>query len=425
MTRCMLPLLFGLLLSMACVLPAAPQATAGTLPQADDPAPPPAPVKLIFIHHSTGQNWLSDWDGGLGAALGANNYFVSDTNYGWGPDAIGDRTDIPDWPAWFTGSNHGAYLAALYAESGQHSDYTRTLSDPGGENRIVMFKSCFPNSNLGGKPDDLPLPAPNDEYTVANAKAVYNDILVYFATRQDKLFVVIAAPPLAEGDTTPAQAGNARAFDDWLVHDWLAGYPHRNVAVFDFYNVLTSNGGDPDTNDLGATDGNHHRWWEGAVQHMQGVDDNYAAYPTGDSHPSQAGNQKATGEFVELLNVFYNRWVAEPGCVGLREASIAGSTVGYTDTLYTFPVTLTPITATAPISYTWGPDPASGQGSALSGYQWPALGWQTITLTAANCGGVVTATHAIEVIERVAPTHFVYLASMEAAQAANARSRHP
>ncbi|MBN2006437.1 MAG: hypothetical protein JXA21_24000, partial [Anaerolineae bacterium] len=77
--------------------------------------PPAAPVKLIFIHHSTGGNWLADPNpdqpaGGLGRALMANNYFVSATNYGWGPDGIGDRTDIPNWPEWFLGPNHDAIL---------------------------------------------------------------------------------------------------------------------------------------------------------------------------------------------------------------------------------------------------------------------------------------------------------------------------
>ena len=107
-------------------------------------SPPAAPVKLIFIHHSCGENWLSDSNGGLGKTLAQNNYFVSDTNYGWGPNSIGDRTDITDWPDWFTGPRSGEYLGALYSESEQHCQYARTAEDPGGENRIVMFKSCFP-----------------------------------------------------------------------------------------------------------------------------------------------------------------------------------------------------------------------------------------------------------------------------------------
>ena len=59
-----------------------------------DSQPPAAPLKLIFIHHSCGENWLADDNGGLARALEQNHYFVSDTNYGWGPEAIGDRTDI-------------------------------------------------------------------------------------------------------------------------------------------------------------------------------------------------------------------------------------------------------------------------------------------------------------------------------------------
>lgn len=251
----------------------------------------------------------------MGLALRDNNYYVSATNYGWGPDNIGDRTDIPNWPEWFTGANRNIILSALYAETGQNfggfGDWSRLVTDPGGDNDIIMFKSCFPNSALDGAPTDPAYPTPTDEEkSVSNAKAVYNDILTYFATRQDKLFVVITAPPLASGDTTPAQAANARAFNNWLVNDWLDGYAYANVAVFDYYNVLTSNGGDADTNDAGQVNGNHHRWWNGAVQHQQTVSNNYAAYPSGDSHPSTAGHQKATAEFIPLLNVFYHRWQA-------------------------------------------------------------------------------------------------------------------
>ena len=104
------------------------------------------------------------------------------------------------------------------------------------------------------------------------------------------------------------RAANARAVANWLVNKWLENYPYKNVAVFDFYNVLTSNGGSADTSDLGQSSGIHHRWWNGHIQHSQTVSSNFLAYPTGDSHPSSAGNRKATGEFVPLLNYYYQRW---------------------------------------------------------------------------------------------------------------------
>lgn len=276
-------------------------------PLLDSADPPAAPVKLIFIHHSTGGNWLADPNdgqlyGSLGKALMDNNYFVSATNYGWGPDGIGDRTDIPNWLEWFVGRNRDVYLDALYNESGQNAgsfgDWSRLPNDPGGENVIVMFKSCFPNSNLEGKLDDPPLAEANEwEYSVANAKAVYNALLTYFETRQDKLFVAITAPPLMRSETSRQNAANTRAFNTWLVKDWLADYPHANVAVFDYYNVLT----DPD---------NHHRWNGREIEHVATNGDNFLFYPSGDSHPNTDGHTKAAAEFVPLLNVFYNRWQA-------------------------------------------------------------------------------------------------------------------
>ena len=270
---------------------------AGTaVAQANDPSPPGEPVKLIFIHHSCGENWLADDNGGLGQALMENNYFVSDTNYGWGPDSIGDRTDIVDWPDWFLGPNSGTYLTAVYNESEQNSWYTRLSDDPGGENTIIMFKSCFPNSNLEGSPNDGP--TAGRDYNVGNAKYIYNDLLNYFRTQPDKLFIVVTAPPVSDS----TYGANARAFNTWLVEDWLAenDYPLNNVAVFDFYNVLT-----------GAD--NHHRFNNGSIEYINDRGRNTSHYPSGggDDHPNSNGNRKATEEFVQLLNVYYNRWRAD------------------------------------------------------------------------------------------------------------------
>ncbi len=283
-------------------------------PGPGDVSPLSSPVKLIFIHHSTGQNWLADGNGDLGITLRNNNYFVSDTNYGWDPDDIGSSTDTGHWWLWFRGPSSASYMTALYQENRARSPYSRLGSDPGGENEIVMFKSCYPNSNISGNPTDAATIGENPlrgqgagsaSMTVANVKGIYNDILEYFATRPDKLFVVVVTPPLLNS----IRGANARAVANWLVNDWLDGYTQQNVAVFDFYNVLTSNGGDDNTNDLGATGGNHHRWWNNDVQHITSNSNNLLSYSSGDSHPSRAGNQKATAEFVPLLNYYYHRWV--------------------------------------------------------------------------------------------------------------------
>jgi hypothetical protein len=289
-TRALRP---AFLLAAAIALGLTLPAGASPARQTGDPEPPDRVVRLVFIHHSTGENWLRDDYGGLGRALAENNYFVSDTNYGWGPDSIGDRTDIPDWLEWFRGDDSAEILQALYREGEPHSDYARPLPDPGGENEIILLKSCFPNSNLEGRPGDPP--ASEAGYSVGGAKYVYNQLLEYFRSRPDRLFVVITAPPVSD----PTYAANARAFNDWLVHDWLQenGYPYANVAVFDFYDVLTG----PD---------HHHRFSDGEIEHVYQPGHDTAFYPAsaGDDHPSVAGSRRATEEFLPLLNVFYNRW---------------------------------------------------------------------------------------------------------------------
>ncbi len=277
----------------------------------DNNSPPGKPVKLIFIHHSCGENWLADDNGRLGIALMNNNYFVSDTNYGWGPKGIGDMTDIGHWWTWFRGPESRRYLSALYNENGQHSSYSRLSTDPGGENEIVMFKSCFPNSDVTGDPNEPvppissnPLRGDSHPLTIGNCKGIYLDLLNYFKTKPDKLFVVITAPPMS----SLQEPSTNRAFNNWLVNDWLKDYPLKNVYIFDFYNVLTTNGGSPDVNDLGRDAGNHHRWWKGKVQHKTDGGSDLLAYPSADDHPNPAGNKKATAEFLPLLNYAYNRF---------------------------------------------------------------------------------------------------------------------
>jgi hypothetical protein len=289
----------ALVLSLGAIAPAA------ALAATPDSSAPSSTVKLVFIHHSTGQAWLEDRYGGLAASLGANRYYVSDTNYGWGPGGIGDHTDIGDWWTWFRGPSAAtSYLPALYGNTDIKSGYARSLANPGGENEVVMFKSCFPNSSVGGSPSDSIPPIGSNplkgngmnNLTVGNAKGVYLDLLEYFKAHPDKLFVLVVSPPLRASDTNASDAANARALANWLVASdgLLKDYSAGNVFVFDYYTVLT---------------GGHHRLVDSALEHSAGPS-NYLAFPSSDSHPSAAGDAIATAEFVPMLNAAYNAWRA-------------------------------------------------------------------------------------------------------------------
>jgi hypothetical protein len=349
--------LVGLSLLLTALLTAPVQTQAAAL----NSNPPSTPVRLIFIHHSVGENWLNpdlESGGALLTALNSNWYFVSDTYYDWEPmdpdlgNYIGSHTDIGNWFNWFLGPYHDNNLAALYTQTGifTNSSWLNAIPNPGpgGQNQIILFKSCFPNSAvLSGNPGDPPrlsssinpnpiwgkstgeVTSEQDLYSVSNVKGMYRDLLGYFATRQDKLFILITPPPVhPDNESIAGSSDRARAINTWLIHHWLDNYPYHNVAVFDFFNVLTSNGGDVYTHDLEAAGGNHHRLVNGQVQHVIQVNNNYSAYPSGDSHPTAAGSQKATGEFVPLLNVAFHAWQgtgARPWFMGRSPSSLAGA----------------------------------------------------------------------------------------------------
>ena len=252
-----------------------------------DASAPASTVKICFIHHSTGSAWISASIGGLGTALNDNNYYVTECDYGWDAepgDDLGNRTDTVNWPEWFSETN--GKMPYVYANT-SHYDYTNTIADTMGENDIIMFKSCFPNSEVGGSIDD--------------EKQIYLSLLDYFEQHQDKMFVLIVPPPEIVIDSGPL----TRELADWLVdydNGWLGSYDYYNVHVFDYYNVLT----DPN---------NHHRVEADRVVHsvsgspVDAAKPNELYYYTGsDSHPTAEGHQKATAEYLPLLNACYHIW---------------------------------------------------------------------------------------------------------------------
>ena len=199
------------------------------------------------------------------------------------------------WCSWFSGPHRATYLAALYAESERPLRLLAARHDPGGENRIVMFKSCFPNSSSGGSPTD-PVPPIESNPLRGEARSPTTrpsrtprgsttSSSKYFATRHGQALRRRHGAAARRRDHERRRPANARAFNDWLVDDWLKGYPHHNVAVFDFFNVLTSNGGRPgpttprSTTSAGPT-ATTTATATGAIEHVTSVAFNYSAYGT-------------------------------------------------------------------------------------------------------------------------------------------------
>ncbi len=85
-----------------------------------------------------------------------------------------------------------------------------------------MFKSCFPNSDVGNSIDD--------------EIAIYDSLLSYFTQHPDKMFVLVTPPPMQH----ISHPDKTRELTNYLVNDngWLRDYSGQNVFVYDLYNVL-------------------------------------------------------------------------------------------------------------------------------------------------------------------------------------------
>jgi hypothetical protein len=264
---------------------------------------PKKPLDVLFIHHSTGGQLLADAGpdvgkdciyrshpngGGLRNLLESNNYKLHEASYN---SIVGDKTDICHWNAKFRVLMDKILICKNQDEF--YQDNTR--------NKVVMFKSCFPNSNIIS--DGTPPGDPDScIQTTANYQAAYKALLDYFARQPDTLFVVVTAPPLVKPsrikdivkgllgrESTIDKVGlRARMFNNWLKDTekgWLKDYRLKNVVVFDYYNVLTGYG-----------------------------KSNWLLYPTQggtDSHPSSEGNSLAAREFISFLNKSVNRMESE------------------------------------------------------------------------------------------------------------------
>ena len=247
---------------------------------------------LVFIHHSSGQNWLNS---GLHNALLAKDYIDERNDIYYNTDVLpdsgrpdslapipGDNTNMNHWILWF-------------------NDYLESVKDHGcadGFNKIIMFKSCFPISNIvanGTEPGD-PF---SSTQTIVNYKAVYrhpngsgynytHDGYIYkpledvFADNPDVLFIPVAAPPLCYNCTNDENAHRARVFNNWLKNEWLDDYNDDNpgldnVAVYDWFDFLAN-------------------------------PDDHPTYPnrlkaeycggSGNSHPNTLANQQSTQDFA-------------------------------------------------------------------------------------------------------------------------------
>jgi hypothetical protein len=229
------------------------------------------PTKMVFLHHSVGDGIL--YEGGLRDSLLEIGILVKGATYG---DAVGQDTDINHWVPKFQ-SDMDRILRFKSHPDRYYSD--AELND------IVMFKSCYPNSNITSD-GTLPGDPNSSEKTLANYKATFVALQEDLRKQPNHLFVYLTSPPLAPSKTTPENARRAREFNTWLLTEYLPQYKETtgldNLAIFDLFDVLA----DKD-NVLKAE---------------------YRTQREGNSHPNAEGSKVAAAAIAAWLRPIWEAW---------------------------------------------------------------------------------------------------------------------
>ncbi len=197
--------------------------TSLALDPGQDPGPPPKKLSMVWHHHSTGDDLLK---GGLRQELDKNNIDFHDINYKEakvGDYVIGDRTDPPDFPKNFNTPEYFKVIAGWEMDEGKHHD-------------IVMFKSCFPASDI--KSDEM----------LEQYKGYYKSMLSTFKAHPEIMFIGMSTPPLTAGKTTAENSTRARKWAEWVTTEYAKALP--NVQVFDLFGALSILKGNPNEGTL-------------------------------------------------------------------------------------------------------------------------------------------------------------------------------
>ena len=227
--------------------------------------------RMVFLHHSVGKGLLND--GGLRDQLLDMGILVKSATYG---DSLGEDTDMNHWAGKFN---------EKIDEIFHFRNHPNQYYEDGTSNDIIMFKSCFPNSDIVAEGEGFGDPNAA-ERTIANYIATFESLKDEMKKYPDKLFIYLTAPPRHPEATNAEYAARARKFNDWLLKVFQPEYAKEtglnNFHVFDLFGVLSD-----DNNFLKKE---------------------YLRDRPQDSHPNEAGSKTAVSAFVKFFRPIWIEW---------------------------------------------------------------------------------------------------------------------
>jgi hypothetical protein len=225
------------------------------------------PVRIIFMHHSTGQGLLDGGD--LRETLSAMGYELWDHGYNDEglTDASGTRLGI-NWDVPYDNTDPWGW-AEIFQQPVTNppaNTFSHMLDFD-----VIVFKSCFPVSDI------------QSEEQLDVYRSYFSTIRDVAARHPDKLFIAFTPPPLVPNATTPEAAARARRWADDLASPEYA-IPDSNMVVFDFFSQLADE--------------------NGYLRAEYRVDEN-------DSHPNDVANRVVAAELADFVDQAIRNFVAD------------------------------------------------------------------------------------------------------------------
>ncbi len=106
------------------------------------------------------------------------------------------------------------------------------------EYQIIIFKHCFPSSNI--QADQEPADINSDLKTVSNYKLQYLALRDKLHEFPDTKFILFTGAVQVKSSVTEDEAKRAKEFFRWVIDEW--DLPGDNIHLWDLYSLQTEGG---------------------------------------------------------------------------------------------------------------------------------------------------------------------------------------
>ncbi len=189
----------------------------------------PGSARIIFLHHSTGENV---WNGGVAGWFtqfnqqSGRSYDITERAYPSGSPYPWNNYPYDYWNIWISHAGPEPYL----------TEPTLEILAP--QYRVIVFKHCYPVSGIG--PDTGSPSVSSEAKTIENYKLQYAALKEKLHQFRANRFIVWTGAALVEGETNAEQGARAREFFNWVKTQW--DEPGDNIFVWDFFELETEGG---------------------------------------------------------------------------------------------------------------------------------------------------------------------------------------